>query len=56
MKNTEENCKSISAGFEKRKRVIADYLGRNFNQLPDKLKKWVAISTGIAISGICLFG
>ncbi len=46
---------SISSGFENRKRAIADYLGRNFNQLPDKLKKIVALSTGIAISGICFW-
>jgi len=55
MKNKDEKRKSISAGFEKRKRAFADYLGRNFNQLPVKLKKLVAISTGITISGICLW-
>lgn len=55
MKNKDENRKSISAGFEKRKRAFAEYLGKNFNKLPDKLKKLIAISTGIAISGICLW-
>lgn len=55
MKNKDKNRKAISEGFEKRKRAFADYLGKNFNQLPDKLKKLVAISIGIAISGICLW-
>lgn len=50
-----EFSNSISQGYERKKRAIADYLGRNFNQLPDKLKKLVALSTGIAISGICLW-
>lgn len=46
---------SISSGFENRKRAIADYLGKSFNQLPDKLKKLVALTAGMAISCICLW-